>query len=120
MVDVGTPVPEVDGWTLVGSTLSRVLLGESIVASHWSLDFSAFGVARESSTASGTSVSDSRYGCRKAGVRGIVGDLIEVLVETLEFTRCIDELAEDGEPDLDSGREGSWSRFAFEEVLAGR
>ena len=55
----------------------------------------------------GGSPSDSRYGWRKAGVRAITGDVIEVIVEILELVRCIDEVVEDGEPDSDSGNEGS-------------
>ena len=41
-------------------------------------------------------------------------------MEIVEMVRSIGELVDDGEPDSDSGKEGSWSRFTFEGVLSGR
>ena len=120
-VDGGTSVSESGCRGFGGSTLERLTLGDAALTSHCSLGFSALGVASESPSMSGRSLSDSRYGCREAGVRCcIVGDVIEVRFETLEVVRSIDELAEDGEPDSDSGKEGSCSKLAFDEVLSGR
>ena len=41
-------------------------------------------------------------------------------MEILDVVRSIGELANDGEPDSDSDKGGSWSRLTFEGVLSGR
>ena len=90
------------------------------LTSHCSLVFSAFGVAWESINVSGGLFSDSRYGCRKAGVRGNVEDMVVTDAEAFGLTRSLGELADEGEPASDSGRDGSCSTLIFEEVLSDR